>query len=120
MTRFTRWAGHAVKATGWNLSARAALSGLALVGGLALLAAFYLALSSQTAVLGRHLQDLQSMQVETLQENADLRDQIARASSAINLMHRALAAGFVPTGTVLFMPVAPDQSRGFALSQTPP
>ena len=78
MARFANWAGHAVKQTGWNLNPRAALAGLALVGGVALLAAFYLALSSQTAVLGRRLQEMEEERAQIVRENAYLRDQIAR------------------------------------------
>jgi hypothetical protein len=108
LTRITEWAGHAVKRTGWNLNPRAALSGLALVGGLSLLAAFYLALSSQTAVLGRHLQEMEAARTEILRENAQLRDHIARSASVETLKQRALSAGYVTTSTVIFVPVSPS------------
>ena len=106
MTRLTNWAGHAVKQTGWDLNPRTALSGLALVGGLALLAAFYLALSSQTAVLGRNLQELEQERTEIVQENASLRDQIARARSVYTMMKRAVAVNYVTSSTILYMPIS--------------
>ncbi len=112
-----RWVEQAVRRRGWNLNPRAALSGLALVGALALLAAFYLALSSKTAVLGRHLQELEAQRAAIVRENAHLRDAIGRAASAQEMQRRALAAGFVTTGTVVFVPVAlPDP----AVEASPP
>lgn len=120
MARFTEWAGHAVKETGWNLEPRTAFSGLALVGGLALLAAFYLALSSQTAVLGRSVQQMEAEHAVILRENAYLRDQIARAASAATLIERAVAAGYVTSGTVRFIPVEPDQPQRYEQPQAPP
>jgi len=109
LTRFTKWAGHAVKRTGWNLHPRAALGGLALVIGLAFLAAFYLALSSQTAVLGRRLQEMEAERTMLVRENAHLRDQIARGASITALMQRAFAAGYVTTSTVLFIAIDPTE-----------
>ena len=120
MTRITAWAGHAVKQTGWTLNPRAALSGLALVLGLALLASFYLALSSQTGVLGRRLQQMEAERARIVRENAYLRDQIARTASVAKLMERALAAGYVTTGTVLFVPVAPSQGQDYEQAPAPP
>ena len=103
--RLTEWAGHGVKRTGWNLDPRAAFSGLALVCGLALMAAFYLALASQTAVLGRHLQEMEATRVVLVRENARLYDQIARTASVSQLRQRALAAGFVPGEDIVFLPI---------------
>jgi hypothetical protein len=120
LARLTNWAGHAVKQTGWNLNPRTALSGLALVGGLALLAAFYLALSSQTAVLGRRLQELDKEYTHMVQENASLRDQIARARAVFTMTQRALTARYVTTGTVLFLPVGVDQALDQGQSPAPP
>ena len=120
MARFTDWAGHAVKQTGWNLNPRAALGGLALVGGVALLAAFYLALSSETAVLGRRLQEMEEERAQIVRDNAYLRDQIARASSASALMERALSYGYVSTGTVRFIYVEPELKLQGDRAQPPP
>ncbi len=107
MTRLTTWAGQAVKHTGWNLNPRTAFGGLALVGGLALLAAFYLALSSQTAVLGRQLQEIEATRAKIVRENASLRDQIARDASVSKLTERAVSSGYVFTGTVHFITITP-------------
>jgi hypothetical protein len=107
LARLTTWAGQAVKQTGWNLNPRTAFGGLALVGGLALLAAFYLALSSQTAVLGRQLQEIEATRAKIVRENASLRDQIARDVSVSELTQRAASAGFVFTGTVHFITITP-------------
>jgi hypothetical protein len=109
LTRFTEWAGHGVKRTGWNLDPRAAFSGLALVSGLALMAAFYLALSSQTAVLGRHLQEMEATRSVIVRENAHLYDQIARTASVSQLRQRAIAAGFITSGTIVFLPISPTK-----------
>ena len=105
MKGFTGWKTHGVKRSGRKLGPRAALSGLALVGGLALMAAFYLALASQTAVLGRHLQEMEATRAALVRENAALRDQIARTASVGNLRQRAIAAGFVSSGTIVFIDV---------------
>jgi hypothetical protein len=104
LRRLVGWSSHGVKRSGWNIDPRTALGGLALVCGLALLAAFYLALSSQTAMLGRHLQEVEASRAMMMRENAYLRDQIARTASVAQLRQRALAAGFVTTGTVIFVP----------------
>ena len=112
MTRFTKWAGHAVKQSGWRLDPRAALAGLALVAGLALLAAFYLALSSETAVLGRRLQQMEAEMQMLLQENAYLSDKIAQTASFAAMSQRALAAHFVTTETVLFVPIPSTEVGG--------
>jgi hypothetical protein len=87
---------------------------------LALLAAFYLALSSQTAVLGRRLQEMEAKRTLIVRENAYLRDQIARATAVSELMERALAASYVTTSTVLFVPVGPSQDRVNDGPQAPP
>jgi len=120
VARFANWAGHAVKQTGWNPKPRAALSGLALVCGIALLAAFYLALSSQTAVFGRRLQEMEEERAQIVRENAYLRDQIARAGSATVLLERAFASGYVTTGTVHFMSLAPVLMPETDPAQPPP
>jgi cell division protein FtsB len=112
---FTGWRTHGVKRSGRKIGPRAALSGLALVGGLALMAAFYLALASQTAVLGRHLQEMEATRAALVRENAALRDQIARAASVSHLRQRAIAAGYVTSGTVVFIDV-PLSGPGASLS----
>jgi len=116
----TRWAGHAVKRRGWNLNPRAVLGGLALVGALGLLAALYLALASQTAVLGRRLQEMEAERSEIARENAFLQDHIARLASIESLRERALAAGFVATGTVVFVPIEPRVSATSGEQNAPP
>ncbi len=93
---------------------------MALLGGLALLAALYLALSSQTAVLGRRVQDLEAERALIIRENAYLRDQIARFASVSSMTLRALTEHYVTTGTVQFLPVDPEQSQDVEQSQTPP
>jgi hypothetical protein len=120
LTRFVGWASHGVKRTGWNIDPRTALSGLALVCGLALLAAFYLALSSQTAMLGRHLQEMEATRAMIVRENAYLRDRIARTASVGGLQQRAIAAGFVTTGTIVFIPIDPSQFLSVGQQQAPP
>lgn len=105
MKGFTGWNTHGVKRSGQKIGPRAALSGLALVGGLALMAAFYLALASQTAVMGRHLQEMEATRAALMRENAALREQVAHAASVSRLRQRAVAAGFVSSGTVVFIDV---------------
>jgi hypothetical protein len=116
LTHFTKWAGHAVKQSGWRLDPRAALAGLALVAGLALLAAFYLALSSETAGLGRRLQEMEEEKQMLLQENAYLSDKIAQMASVAVMRQRALAARFVTTESVLFVPITPSETGGDELA----
>jgi cell division protein FtsB len=111
LKRFSGWSSHGVKRTGWNIDLRTALSGLALVGGVALFAAFYLALASQTAMLGRRLQEMEATRMAIVRENAHLRNQIAHAASAVESRRRALAAGFITTGTVIFVEVPAVESN---------
>jgi hypothetical protein len=120
LTTFAKWAGHAVKRAGWKLEPRAALGILALVAGLMLLAFFYLALSSQTAVLGRRVQKMEVERTELVIDNAHLYDQIVRAASATELMHRALAAGYVTSGSVRFVPIVPREPPAFEQSRVVP
>jgi hypothetical protein len=80
-----------------------------LVCGVAFLAAFYLVLASQTAMLGRHLQEMEATRATIVRENASLLDRIAREASAARMRQRAFAAGFVTTGTVIFVPFDPSQ-----------
>jgi hypothetical protein len=96
------------------------MGGLALVGALGLLAALYLALASQTAVLGRRLQEMEVERSEIVRENAFLQDQIARLASVESMRARALGAGFVATGTVIFVPVDPGISVIAGEQNTPP
>ena len=92
---------------------------LALVFGMALLAAFYLALASQTAMLGRHLQEMEATRATIVRENAYLREQIARTASAAKLRQRAIAAGYIITDTIVFLPIDPNQIDA-EQQQTPP
>ncbi len=110
MTRIAEWASHGLKRTGWNLDPKTGLSGLALVCGLGLLAAFYLAISSQTAVLGRDLQELEAAKSALVWDNAELEQQIALSASVVDLQKRAVELGFAPAENVLFLNL-PDLSR---------
>ena len=85
-----------------------------------LLAFFYLALSSHTAVLGRRVQKMEMERTAMVIDNAHLYDQIVRAASATELMHRALAAGFVTTGTVRFVPIVSKELPVFEQSRAVP
>jgi hypothetical protein len=93
------------------LDPKTGLSGLALVCGLGLLAAFYLAISSQTAVLGRDLQELEATKSALIWDNDELRQQIALNASIIDLQERALGLGFVPAENVLFLNVPVSTSE---------
>ena len=85
-----------------------------------LLAFFYLALSSHTAVLGRRVQKMEMERTAMVIENAYLYDQIVRAASATELMHRALDAGFVTSGTVRFVPIVSKELYVFEQSRVIP
>ena len=105
MTWLHQWASHGIKRTGWEMDPTTALSGLALLVGLVLLAAFYLALSSQTAVLGRRLEALESRREALQREIARLEVEIARARSATVMEQRAQEMGFRPAQEVRFLKV---------------
>jgi len=105
MTWLHQWASHGIKRTGWEMDPTTALSGLALLVGLVLMAAFYLALSSQTAVLGRRLEALESQREALQREIARLEVEIAQARSATVMMQRAQEMGFRPAQEVHFLAV---------------
>jgi hypothetical protein len=57
---------------------------------------------------------------QTVRENASLRVQIAHDAGGAQLMERALDAGYVTTGTVLFLPVTRARDQEIEHPQAPP
>jgi len=71
-------------------------------------------------VLGRRLQEMEEERAVIVRENAYLQDQIARNSSVTVLWQRALEAGYVTTGTLVFIPVEPIEGLFSRIPNAPP
>jgi hypothetical protein len=63
---------------------------------------------------------MEEERAQIVRENAYLRDQIARAASASTLLERAFSFGYVTTGTVHFVSLAPVMMPEADLEQPPP
>jgi len=61
-----------------------------------MVAALYLTVTSQAAIVGREIQNLQSQIIETEHKNADMETELARMTSKNDLEVKAYAQGFRP------------------------
>lgn len=89
---------------------------------LAMLAALYLDVTAETALLGRKVQNLEAEIAYNLQINADLEAQIAMLTSTAQMEARARRLGFRPLqpDVVEYLPVAGYQSpRAVRLAAEP-
>ena len=75
--------------------------------GLGMTAALYLDVTSEAAIIGRHIQRLRINIVETELVNADLQSQLAESTSTESMEQRARALGFEPVdqGDLQYLPV---------------
>ena len=94
----------------------AALLAIALLV-IAILGGFYLTIASQAGTAGRDLQRYEALKTELVQENDQLRAQLAELRSITRLASRARALGFVPAqlDQVEYLPVANYPSNSAVL-----
>jgi hypothetical protein len=87
---------HAYRVAPWRVQRQWIGNVLLAVVVLAMVAALYLNITSQTAVAGREIQDLNNAILISQQTSSDLHTQLASLTSATAMETRALALGFRP------------------------
>jgi hypothetical protein len=103
MSDFLSWATHGVKRGRFELDSRAFVALFAIVVALTLVTALYLALVSQTAAQGRHIERLQAEVFQLQRENQQMAVTIAETCAIPQMRSRAGALGFVPAEQVEFL-----------------
>lgn len=114
---------HAYRQAPWRVQRQWAGAFLLGVLALAMISALYLDVTSQTAIVGREIQTLQSETIEIQHKNADLQTRLATLLSNDNMEARALALGFRPAeaGEIHYL-IVPGyvRSPGVSLAVTEP
>lgn len=87
---------HAYRVAPWRVHRQWLGSALLAVVALAMVAALYLDITSQTAVTGREIQALTDAITLSQQKSSDLQTELAYLTSASAMEERALALGFRP------------------------
>lgn len=87
---------HAYRIAPWRIQRQWLGNALLLVVVLAMVAALYLNITSQTAVAGRQIQELNAAIIISQQQSSDLQTQLASLTSASAMEQRALELGFRP------------------------
>lgn len=87
---------HAYRIAPWRIQRQWLGNALLLVVVLAMVAALYLNITSQTAVAGRQIQELNAAIIISQQRSSDLQTQLASLTSASAMEQRALELGFRP------------------------
>lgn len=87
---------HAYRIAPWRIQRQWLGNVLLLVVVLAMVAALYLNITSQTAVAGRQIQELNAAIIISQQQSSDLQTQLASLTSASAMEQRALELGFRP------------------------
>lgn len=87
---------HAASQAPWRVQRQWVSIFLLIVLGFGMVAALYLMVTSQAAIVGREIQDLRLAIVETEHINADLQTELARLTSKNEVVRRAYALGFRP------------------------
>ena len=103
MSDFMQWVTHGIKRGRLEVSSRIAFYLFAPVVALALVAALYLMLISQTAARGRHIEQLRTELFRLQRENEQLEVEIAREGSVSDLWQRAVELNLVPAEQVEFL-----------------
>ncbi len=85
---------HAYRQAPWRVQRQWAGAFMLGVIVLALVCGLYLDVTSQAAIVGREIQDLQLRTIETQHKNADLQTQLATLLSTESMRARALTLGF--------------------------
>jgi hypothetical protein len=114
---------HAYRQAPWRIQRQ--WTGAFLLGllALAMIAALYLDVTAQTAIVGREIQSLQSKTTSTRHMNADVQTRLAILLSTTNMEERARNMGFRPAeaGEIHYL-VVPGyaHSTGIRLAATQP
>jgi len=87
---------HAHSQAPWRVQRQWGSLFLLAVLGFGMVAALYLTVTSQAAIVGREIQNLQSQIIETEHKNADMETELARMTSKNDLEVKAYAQGFRP------------------------
>ncbi len=87
---------HAYRIAPWRIQRQWLGNALLLVVVLAMVVALYLNITSQTAVAGRQIQELNAAIIISQQQSSDLQTQLASLTSASAMEQRALELGFRP------------------------
>ena len=87
---------HAYKVAPWRIQRQWVGSALLVVVVLTMIATLYLDVTSQAAIAGREIQDLNLSINASQQASADLQTQLASLTSSSVMQSRALALGFRP------------------------
>ena len=103
MSELTQWVRHGIKRGRFEMSPRMVIGVFILVIVLALAAALYLMLVSQTAARGRHIEQLQAELARLQRENAQLEVDIAREGAISRLIQRAHELGLAPASQIEFL-----------------
>jgi hypothetical protein len=87
---------HAYKSAPWRIEIQWAGSVSLAVIAFIMVGALFLTVSSETAVAGREIQDLNTAMIANQQMNTDLQTQLATSTSSSVMEERALELGFRP------------------------
>jgi len=87
---------HAYKVAPWRIQRQWVGSALVVMIVLTMIATLYLDVTSQAAIAGREIQDLNISIAVSQQTSADLQTQLASLTSSSVMQSRALAIGFRP------------------------
>jgi len=113
---------HAYSQAPWRVQRQWVSVFLLIVLGFGMIAALYLMVTSQAAIVGREIQDLRLEIIQTEHTNADLKTELARLTAKDEIESRAYALGYQPVEPseveYLYVPgyVAP---RGATLAAAP-
>ncbi len=92
-----------------------------IVVGVAVIAGIYLNVTARAATMGREVQSLQEVILDTRQRNSDLEIQYAQLTSYAVMSDRARELGFKPTGPEQIVYVGvPGYQPGTAVEFAPP
>jgi hypothetical protein len=89
---------HAYKSAPWRIEIQWAGSISLAVIAFIMVGALYLTVSSETAVAGREIQELNAAMIANQQMNTDLQTELATSTSSSVMVERALELGFRPVG----------------------
>lgn len=87
---------HAYKTAHWRIQRQWVGLALLVAAAALMVAALYLDVTSQAAIAGREIQDLNLALTISEQNSADLQTQLAALTSSVIMRQRALALGFRP------------------------
>jgi hypothetical protein len=87
---------HAYKVAPWRIQRQWIGSALLAMVALTMIATLYLDVTSQAAIAGREIQDLNIALADSQQTSADLQTQLAALTSSSVMQRRALDLGFRP------------------------